>query len=113
MSQLAAALLHDHLPGAFATVAEVATALPGRRPGKRMSARVIERWCRFGAHGQPPLKCDWIGGRRVIRWNDLAAFLEAIAKRKSAPTSRDGRRAHRRRERHRELAHRAAEALLR
>ncbi len=107
------ALLRDRDPRTLATVAEVAAALPGRRPGKRMSARVIERWCRFGAHGQPPLACDWIGGRRVVLWKDVLAFLEAIAKRKSAPKSQDGRRAHRRRERQRELAHRAAEALLR
>ena len=78
-----------------------------------MSARVIERWCRFGAYGQPPLACARIGARRVLRWKDVTAFLEAIAKPESSQQSQDGRRAHRRRERQRDLAHRAAEALVR
>ena len=112
MSLLADAILRGRDPDAFAVIAEIAAAIPGRRPGKHASVRVVERWTLKGTRGHR-LACSFVGSRRVIRWRDLAVFLNQIAKVDPLlPSLASDRAAVNNRDRRRAFAARAARVLL-
>lgn len=97
---------------AFLTLAQAASLLPGRRPGKRMSSRVLLRWVISGVRGHR-LKTIRIGMRHVVRVADLRDFLDAIAPKSSWPERLPNPRlTERQRARRAEMMHRAAAILL-
>ncbi len=110
MNAVADSILRAHDPEAWATVADVAASLPGRRRGKRMNPRVVERWCKRGLRGHV-LSWSRVGHRRVIRWRDLAEFLTRVSPSEARPSRRADVAAGRLAARRRGIASRAAAAI--
>lgn len=67
-------LFADRDPEEIISLQQLASALPGRRPGKRLSYHAVLRWAIHGCQGRV-LKSVKIGGLRRTTWRWASEFL--------------------------------------